>query len=325
MIDNRKLDLQMFTEGGAGAGDGDGSGGSEADVRIGDTLEDGTIVDANLASSMRENADMYPARRREARAQGKNAEGESSQQASGGEPGDEPTAEEWAAIKKKYGKFYGSDVAEAVNHRFKNQKDVTGELEKYQHTMGLLMQKAGVENFQEFSRMVEDDDSIYEEAADAAGMTVEGYKAWKEMQDENKQLKKAQEQQAIQQHIAGIREQAKKLQKLFPNFSLDQERQNEKFVRMTAPSNMGGAGMSVEEAFYALYGKDLLAQTMAYGVKQGKDQISRSIQANQARPMEGASRRAPSNVNIHMDTENMTDDQYEMIKRKTLQEGPQAL
>ena len=61
MCEKYILDLQLFGEGGEGgaAGDAGQGGGSAAEINIGDVLEDGTIVDENLASSMRENADLY--------------------------------------------------------------------------------------------------------------------------------------------------------------------------------------------------------------------------------------------------------------------------
>ena len=114
MIEKRRLDLQLFTEGGSATDGGEG-GGSEAEVQIGDVLEDGTVVDANLASSMRENADMYPTRKRAAHAQGQQQSGESGQQAANGE---EPTPEEWAEAKKRFAKFYGNDVQSAVKDRW---------------------------------------------------------------------------------------------------------------------------------------------------------------------------------------------------------------
>lgn len=324
MIHNRKLDLQLFTEGGASADAGEGGAGSEAEVRIGDVLEDGTVVDANLANSMREDADMYPALKQGALAQGQPAEGESDRQASGGESGDEPTPEEWADAKKRFAKYYGTDVRNAVNDRFKNQKDVSGELEKYKRTTALLMKKAGVDNFDEFSQLVEDDDSIYEQEAEERGMTTEQLKTIKKLEEENSRLnaerQRAEEQQTLQKHVAGVRAQAEELQKLFPNFSLEEEMKNPDFIRLTKPG-----GISVKQAFFALHGEEMVPQLMAYGVQQGKNQISRSIQANQARPIEGASRRGPVNVKPHINTENMSDEEYEAIKRRTIQEGPQML
>jgi hypothetical protein len=320
MITKRRLDLQLFTEGGSAAGGGEGDGGSEAEVQVGDTLEDGTIVDANLASSMREEADMYPTRKRAAHAQGQQQNGESGQQAS---EGDEPTPEEWAAAKKRFARFYGDDVHNAVKDRFKNQSDATKQLESIRPMLTELMESTGAESLEELQSMVLD--RRYEEEADAAGVPVEQYKRMKELEAEHEQRieadRKQEQNQRLVQHIKGLHQQAEELQKLFPGFDLMKEiHENEEFRRMTAPG-----GFSVKQAYYATHGDELIPQLMAYGVQTGKDQISRNLQANQARPVEGASMRGSAGASVRLDADSMSDERYEEIKRRTLREGPQTL
>lgn len=316
MIYKRRLDLQLFTEGGGATGGGEGDGGSEADVRIGDTLEDGTVVDANLASSMREEADMYPTRKRTARAQGQQQNGESGQQAA---EGDEPTPEEWAEAKKRFAKFYGNDVHEAVNNRFKNQSDATKKLEGMQPMLDQLMKSTGAESVEELQQLIMD--RQYEEEADAAGVPVETYKRMAQLQQEHdamvKQQQETQERQQMQAHVSGIMQQAEELKQLFPGFDLDKEMQNPDFVRMTSPG-----GVSVKQAFYALHGDELVPQLMAFGVQTGKDQVSRSLQVNKARPVEGASLRGSAGASVRLDEDSMSDERYEQIKQKVLREGP---
>jgi hypothetical protein len=320
MIYGKKLDLQLFTEGGSAAGGGEAGEGSAADVRIGDTLEDGTVVDENLASSMQgEDADLYPTRKRSANAQGGQQTGANDQQAAGG---DEPTPEEWAAAKKRFAKFYGNDVHDAVNDRFKNQKDATKQLEGMQPMLQELMKTTGAESIEELQQLILD--RRYEEEAEAAGIPTEQYKRMQQLEQEHetlvKQQQEAQHRQEMMQHIAGIKQQAEELKQLFPGFDLDKEMQNPEFIKMTSPG-----GISVKQAFFALHGDDLVPQLMAFGVQTGKDQISRTIQANQARPTEGASMRGASGASVRLDDENMSDERYEEIKRRTLRDGPQRL
>lgn len=312
MIERTKWNLQLFAEGGgdAGAGDG-GEAGSEAEVRPGDVLEDGTVVDARLASSMRENADRYPTHKRMANAQGQPRQGASGQQAPK-DQGSEPTPEEWAEAKKRFAKFYGDDVKGAVKDRFKNQADASEKLNAMQPMLEALMKRTGAESVEELQQLIENDDSMYQEEADAAGMPVEAYKNMVKLQKEHDQLvaaaEKAEQQQKHREHFADLHRQAEELKQLFPDFDLEKEMQNEKFFRMTAPG-----AFSVEEAFYALHGKELGPQLMAYGVQQGKDQISRSIQANARRPVEGASMAASRSIEPHVDPKGLTDKQYDDI------------
>lgn len=324
MIYNRRLDLQLFGEGGDAGAEG-GESGSAADVQIGETLEDGTIVDENLASSMRENADMYPTRNRAAHAQGRQEQGnESQQQAGGRSPEEEAEYQQWLEAKKKFGKYYGADVKTAVNDRFKNQADANRQLEEtnkqleaIQPMLQVLMKKAGTESVEELSKLVLDDDSLYEDAAEEMGLTVEQYKKYKATEDENAKLKaekqKAEEQQQLMQHIDGIRQQAQELKQVFPDFDLDAEMHNPEFVKATMPG-----GLSVKQAYYALHGDEIIPQLMALGVQQGRNQISRSLQANAARPVEGASRSGSVGGVQPSGRETMTDDMYERIKNRTL-------
>lgn len=316
MIYNRKLDLQLFGEGGDG-GAGGADGGSAADVQIGDTLEDGTIVDENLASSMRENADMYPARNAAAHAQGKQAAQEQESQQAGEQDPEEAAAAEWAEAKKKFAKFYGADVKNAVNDRFKNQADANKQLEAVQPMLQALMKKAGAESVEELSKLVLDDDSLYEDAAEEMGLTVEQYKQFKQMEEENAQIKaqmkRTEEQQQMRTHINGIRQQAEELKQLFPGFDLDAEMQNDRFITATQPGMF-----SVKEAYLALHGDEIIQQLLAYGVEQGRNQISRSLQANARRPVEGASRSSGVGSGVQPGSDRMTDEMYDKIKNRTL-------
>ncbi len=312
MIELTKWNLQLFAEGGGDAGAGDaGSAGSEAEVLPGDVLEDGTVVDARLASSMRENADRYPTHKRMPNAQGQKQQGPGGQQAQQ-DQGSEPTPEEWAEAKKRFAKFYGDDVKGAVKDRFKNQEDANKKLESMQPMLKALMKRTGVSTVEELQNLIENDDGMYQEEADAAGMPVEAYKKMVKLQQEHDEAvanaQRAEEQRKNREHIEGLYRQAEELKQLFPDFDLDKEMENEEFFRMTAPG-----GFTVKQAFYALHGEELGPQLMAYGVQQGKDQITRSIQANARRPVEGASMSASRGIDPHVDPRGLTDKQYDEI------------
>ena len=62
--------------------------------------------------------------------------------------------------------------------------------------------------------------------------------------------------------------------------------QNEVFRRLTMP----GSGVSVEDAYYTIHRKELEPQVMAYGMNRARQQMGQTIQAQRARPAEGAMR-----------------------------------
>ena len=321
MYETEIMDLQLFSEGGDGgaAGDAGEGGGSAAEIRIGDTLPDGTYVDENLASSMRENADMYRGLFNQAPAQAQGMRQAKNSQQAGEEEGG-PTREEWNELKKKYGKFYGEDVHAAVNDRFKNQADATQKLTEQQQTLDrqqklleTIMKDTGVSSIDELEEHVLN--NALEAEAEEKDITVEQLRAMKELEAENQRMRLAEERRNNDAHINGLIQQAEELKQIYPGFDLLKEMENPKFRTATSPA----VGMTVEEAYLAIHGKELQAQIMAYGVQTGKEQTAQAIQANARRPAEGANRGGRSGGTTTPNMDNMTDEQYEAIRNRTMQ------
>jgi len=300
-----KLNLHLF-EGGAGASAAPaaGEGGEQAAVVPG-VLEDGTEVDARLAARMEAQAQRRRARGQEPRAPKQAevpAEAAAQLPAEENQPRTQSLDEEWAELRK--GKFrdqYARDVQSAIQDRFKNQQSSADTLAKLRPMLSALAKKNGVEegDLEGLSKAILDDDSLYEEEADAAGMTVERYKIMKQLEEENARLRQREQQeqqdQALRQHFQNLTQQAEEMKKTFPDFDLMKEMQDPNFRRLTRPES----GLSIEAAYYALHHKELEPQVMAYGVQRARQQISRTLQANAQRPTEGASQgRAAANVSI---------------------------
>lgn len=311
------LILDLFGDGGAGAGaapaagTGAGTGGEAAAVTPG-VLEDGTQVDNRLAARMEEQA-----RKRRARGE------EPAQPAARKAPEPQETApeqkaepsldDEWAEAKKgKFKEQYGRDVQAAIQDRFRNQADLQQQLDSMQPMLEALMKKAGVKSVEELSELVLDDDSLYEEEAEKAGMTVEGYKQFKALQDEHD--RRAEEDRVNQEnafwreHFTKLAEEAEKLKQVYPDFDLKNEMQNETFRRLTAPNS----GLSLEAAFFAVHHRELEPQAMAYGIQRAQQQISQTIQANRARPVEGAMKTAQP-ADIAVDPRSLTREQRQKL------------
>ncbi len=86
------------------------------------------------------------------------------------------------------------------------------------------------------------DDSMFEERAIEAGMTVEQYKRFSEAQAENRRLRAEQQQfqqtQQIQRQMEEWDRQSNNLKQIFPDFDLDAELKNpdfEKALRSASP------------------------------------------------------------------------------------------
>ena len=226
----------------------------------------------------------------------------------------EPTAEEWAETKKRFAKFYGEDVGAAVKDRFKNQADLQAQLDAWKPAQEALMKKTGAASLDELQKLIVDDDSLYEDEAEAMGMSVEAFKQYKQMQDKldeaNAREQRAAERERNMQHFAGLSQQAEELKQMFPGFDLEAEMQNPDFFRLTAPG-----GISVKQAYMALHGDELIPQLMGYGMKRAQEQMGSTIQAQRARPAEGAmSSKNPAAAEPRINPKNLTKKEREMYK-----------
>lgn len=313
-----KMNLHLFGDGGAGAGAapaGDGAGDAgEAAAVVPGVLEDGTQVDDRLAARLNKQA-----QRRKARGEApvQIAEEMPQEQQEEEPQAEEPSLEDqWKEAKKgKFKELYAADIQATIQDRFKNQQDVGQQLSALEPMLKVLRERAGVETNEELVAHVMDDDSLYEDAASEAGMTVDAYKSFLHMQEENERMKareaEEQEQAFYRQHIDNLIRQAEELKKIYPNFDLRKEMENEQFRRLTAPNS----GLDVRAAYFAIHHEELEPQAMAYGIQRAQQQISQTIQANRQRPVEGAMRTgAPAD--IHIDPKTMTrEERMKLIER----------
>ena len=296
-----KMKLNLFGDGGAGAAaGGTGEGGGEAAVTPG-VLSDGTQVDDRLAARLEEQA-------RKRKARGEAPVRQQTAQPQQAKPEQAPKAEEpslddqWNEAKKgKYREQYARDVQAAIKDRFKNQEDANAKLEKVMPALQALAKQMGIDenDTDGIVNAILDDDSLYEEEADRMGMTVDGYKTFRQMEQENERLKAQeqmeQEQIFFREHLQKLAQQGEEMKKTFPNFDLMHEMEDERFRRLTAPNS----GLDVRAAYYALHHDEIEPQAMAYGIQRAQQQISQTIQANRQRPVEGASRAGqPAQVTV---------------------------
>ena len=321
------LDLQYFAEEGAIAAEApaaaEGSGTETAAVetgaapiRAGDTLADGSKVpSARVAAALEKQMKRHP-ELRQVYGQGQAAQGTPAQPAAAQAPAEKTIEQKWEELKKgEYKDLYGQDVQNAIRDRFKNQQDANQQLESLQPMLQALMKKAGVDNVNDLSSLILDDDSLYEDEAEAAGMTVERYKEFKALQEEHDrrqaQDRETQEKAFWNNHFAKLAGEAEKLKQTFPNFDLQTEMQNETFRRLTMP----GSGVSVEDAYYTIHRRELGPQIMAYGMNRAREQMGQTLQAQRARPAEGAMRsQGPQAAEMKLNPANMSRQERDRIR-----------
>ena len=316
-----KLNLQYFAEGGDGGAAGDAGGAAEAaaaestekvEIQAGDTLPDGQKVSSQVAAAMNRQMKRNPELRK-VYGQTPKAQEPAAPEA----PAEKTPEDEWNEAKKgKYAEFYGRDVQAAIQDRFKNAVDQQAQLNKLEPMLKVLRDRAGVQDNDELIKQVMDDDSLYEEEASKAGMTVAAYKMFKQQEAKLAEVQQREDaairNQRMQQHFAGLQRQAEELKQIIPNFDLQKELQNKTFLNMTRPD----VGVSVRDAYYAIHRNELEPNLLRAGMQRAKQQMAGTIQAQQARPVEGAMKgRGNAAAQVAVDPKKFTKEQREEIKR----------
>lgn len=261
----------------------------EPQINEGDTLPNGQRASRQVAAAMNRQIRRHP-ELRAVYGQGRAQEQAQEAQAGPEGAGEKTLEERWAEAKKgEFAELYGRDVQSAVQDRFRNQADVSAKLNALEPMLKVLRDRAGVGSDEELIRHVMDDDSLYEEAASEAGMTVEAYREFKAMQEQlqaaQEREQETQQQMMVRQHIQKLQQQAEEFRQQFPDFDLLKTLQtDETFKRLTSPN----VGLSVRDAYFAIHHDELAPQMLAYGMQRAKQQMGQTLQAQRRRPAEGA-------------------------------------
>ena len=318
------LNLQRFTETGPaeaapvseGAETATAAESAPADpvITAGSTLPDGTKVQsAQVAAALQKQMRRHPELR------GVYGQARQQEQPAAAEESAEKTIQErWEEVKKgEFAELYGQDVQSAIRDRFKNQADVSAQLNALEPMLKVLRDRAGVESNEALIHHVMDDDSLYEEAASEAGMTVAAYRQFMELKAQRDEMEKREQEsihdQRMRQHYGKLQQQAEDLKQKYPEFDLQKELGNKEFFRLTSPD----VGISVEDAYFAIHHRELAPQMMAYGMERAKQQMGQTIQAQRSRPAEGAMRaQGQGPAELKIDPRNMTKAERAEIKRQ---------
>ena len=320
-----KMDLQLFAEGGEGAaetaapaagGGAESSAAGAAPISAGDTLGNGQQVQsAQVAAELNRQMKRHP--------ELKQVYGQRPQTApqaqAGTQPAEKTIQEKWDELKKgEYKDLYGQDVQKAIQDRFKNQADLQKQLDELQPILEAGRKIYGVQDTAALADAIKNDERLLqmeEDEAEAAGMTVEAFRTMQNIEAENKRLTKM-EQQSIQEqmlrsHYQKLAEQAEEMRKIFPDFDLQEAIKDPRFVRLTSPE----VGISVKDAFYAINGENVAAQSMKAGMERAQKQMGQTIRAQGMRPIEGAAHgQGQPEATAPMDFSHMTRAERERFR-----------
>lgn len=270
------------------------------------------MADSGLATTSAENVST----------DGVATEGATDQIATGVE--DQPSIPTWDdLIKGQYKKEYNQAVKDAVNKRFKNQRNLQGQIDSIDPMVRALAQKYGVNPnadgsipIEALTKMVMDDNSIYEQEAFERGMSVQDLKEMKRLEAENMQLRNANQRTREEQEWDGIVSQAESLKNVYPTFDLDEEMSNPNFGRLLATMQQSGFPNPVQTAYEAVHRDEIMGGAMRYAVEQTQQKISSSIQSGMSRPIENGSRNQSSGTIGSIDPSKLTKAQLNDIRKR---------
>ena len=323
------LNLQLFA--GEGAGDGGGEGAATGDNSVdaghqrllelgvpADKIRKNRAYKLNTPAPKPAEAGQKAAQEQQANEQAAAAENPTEEKKTDG-----PARMSWDEIMAD--PEYNKNMQAVVQSRLRTAKVAEEKLGKLTPSLELIAGKYGVdpEDIDALAKAISDDNSYYEDKALEMGVPVETAKKIDQQErDTARQQRQEQqtlEQQKLQQHFAKLQEQADAMKQVFPNFNLKKELENPVFVRMTAPNS----GLSVEDAYYAVHRREIMAAGMQVTAQKTAQQISNSIQAGSRRPNEaGTTGQAPSVTTF--DYRNASPEQRKAFKDHIRSEAAQG-
>ena len=235
------------------------------------------------------------------------------------------TADEWdTLIKGKYKEQFGKAVSDAVNKRFKNQKDLQGQIDAIDPIVQAIAQRYGIAPdasgripIDALSDKVLNDNDLYEKEAFERGMSVEDLKQLKSLERENAQLRRATQMSQEQKEWMNLEAQGEELKAMYPSFDMDAEMLNPEFGKSLAFFKSSGIYSDpVRRAYELVHRDEIMGGAMQYAVQQTQQKISNSIQSGMARPQENGTSQVAAGAPTALDPSKLSKEQIEDIKRR---------
>lgn len=226
---------------------------------------------------------------------------------------------EFAALVGKGGKYhdvYGQMVSNTIQDRFKNQRDLQGQVDQISNDLSPLFMNYGLKagDFEGLKNAIANDDAFFQAQAERAGLDVNQYKEnlrLKADAERGRQITEAYEAQQRQNEMfAQWENDAAELQAAFPAFDLGLEIQNnESFAKMI------DSGVSVRDAFLATHASEIFAGASASASAQATQNVVNAIQQRAARPIEGAMHQQAA-ITRKSDPSSLTEADIDEINRR---------
>jgi hypothetical protein len=230
----------------------------------------------------------------------------------------EPTdlnAEFEALIKGKFKAQYDARMQDTIQKRLKGSKETEQKFNEVAPILEILGKKYGVKatDISALSKAIEDDDSYYEAEAAERDMTVEQLKMFKKIERENSAYRQReidrQNQENADRLLKVWHEQEEQTKKVYPNFDMAAELQNEQF------RNLIENNVSVQAAYEVIHRDEIIPAAMQFAAQAVEQNISKKIAANGARPSENGMGGVASAV-VKSDVSKLTKFDIDEVARR---------
>lgn len=214
-------------------------------------------------------------------------------------------------IKGDFKDLFEKHTQKIINERFRATKQMEARLNETQQIVDLLMPRYGAKSVTDLAKALQEE--VLPELAEEAGMTPEAYKRQIEMEQELSRLKAAQEEQKMNERVAGWFTQAEALKQDFPEFNLQKVSENEKygpnFLRLLE------SGIDVKSAYLAAFHDELVDRARVETAKKAESATLEAIKAGGMRPPEIGAKRQSGIVRKSSVYELSAEDRAEIARK----------
>lgn len=304
----RSIDLQLFAEGGssASAAGAEGSGTGAEGV---------TTADGMPATSARAKKNPLADVKYGIQENAEDAQVADAQNTAGQVSAEERAAKFEALIKGEYKDLYDARMQDTIQKRLKGTKDTVDKYNALAPTLETLAKKYGVDptDIEALNHAIDEDNTFFEDEALEKGISVEQLKEIRKIERENADLKKQMREQSVRENAdriyAGWLEQSEALKQIYPNFDLDAEIKNPRFVDLLKNN------VDVRTAYEVLHKDDIIRGAMQFTADTVQTKLANNIIAGRNRPSEnGIGQTSPAVVKNDV-SQLSRADREEIIRR----------
>lgn len=220
-------------------------------------------------------------------------------------------------IKGEFKDEFSNSVQKAIDSRFKQTKELEERLTSNQRVLDFISQRYGLGEDADVESMLtalEEDDSMFEERAAKKGLTVEQYREFHRLEQQNEEFKKAeQEAQRVNQANETYRnwmEQAEALKEIYPDFDFEVEAENKDFLQLLQN------GVDVRTSYEVAHHDEIMRGAMQMASAKTAERVADGIRSKGMRPAENGMRGTSKAVEQKIDISKLTAKDIEELSRR---------